>query len=247
MKGIFRRKGQPRTYRQLCKSDLKAFTVSVRETDLALWAEKDLTMEATDLVLKYRHQIEEYISLDPVFATTLIPHPVSPDAPLIVKSMAESAACVGVGPMAAVAGAIAEFVGKDLLIYSQEVIIENGGDNFLHSTKLRRVGIYAGNSPFSFRIALEIEPQDMPVGVCTSSGTVGHSLSFGKVDAAVVISPSATFADAAATAIANLIQTPEDIPRGIEFARHFEQIRGVLLIIGEKMGAWGKLKLISLE
>lgn len=239
-------KGEPRSYRELCKSDLIAFTVSIRETDLALWAEKDFTKEATDLVLKYRHQIEEYIGREPLFATTLSPLPVTPDAPPIVKDMAKSTTCVGVGPMAAVAGAIAEFVGQDLLTYSREVIIENGGDNFLHSGKLRRVGIYAGSSPFSNRIALEIEPQDMPVGICTSSGTVGHSLSFGKADAVTVISSSATFADAAATAVANLIQTPEDIRRGIEFARQFKQIRGVLLIIGEKMGAWGKIKLIPL-
>jgi ApbE superfamily uncharacterized protein (UPF0280 family) len=157
--------------------------------------------------------------------------------------MSESARKVGVGPMASVAGAIAEFVGNELLAFSPEIIIENGGDIFLKSLKKRLIGIYAGKSPLSGKIGLEINEQDTPLGVCSSSGTVGHSLSYGKADAVVVLSKSATLADAAATAIGNLIVEPSDIPRGIEFAKGIESLLGIIIIKDDKMGLWGKVKI----
>ena len=132
--------------------------------------------------------------------------------------MSESAEKVGVGPMASVAGAIAEFVGNELSAYSAEVIVENGGDIYLKSLEKRIIGVYAGESPLTGKLGLEIDGEDTPLGVCTSSGTVGHSLSFGKADAVIVLSKSATLADAAATAIGNLVAQPEDITRGVEFA-----------------------------
>ncbi len=134
---------------------------------------------------------------------------------MIVKTMAEAAEKAGVGPMAAVAGAIAEYVGRELLPFSREVIVENGGDIFLKTQKTRSIGIYAGeSSPFTGKLALRIEPKDTPLGICTSAGTVGHSLSFGKCDAAILVSPSASLADAAATAVGNLIQSADGHPQG---------------------------------
>jgi len=154
---------------------------------------------------------------------------------------------VGVGPMAAVAGAIAEMVGRELLNFSSEVIVENGGDIFLCHKKMRHIGIYAGDSPLSGKLALEIEPEDTPLGVCTSSGTVGHSLSFGKADAAIVLSPSAALADAAATAVGNMVKTAEDMPRAIEFVREVEGLTGIAIIVGDKMAVWGKINLVRRE
>jgi hypothetical protein len=159
--------------------------------------------------------------------------------------MEEAAEKVNVGPMAAVAGAFAEFVGKDLLKFSSEIIIENGGDIFLKTAKTRLVGVYAGeNSPLTGKIALKIEPADTPLGICTSSGTVGHSLSFGKSDAVVVLSPSAALADAAATAIGNIVKAETDIEIALEFARGVSGLVGVAVIINDKMGVWGKVNLI---
>ncbi|GAG89833.1 unnamed protein product, partial [marine sediment metagenome] len=111
------------------------------------------------------------------FLTSLEPLFVSDNAPRIVKSMSEAAKRVGTGPMASVAGAIAEFVGNELLAFSPEIILENGGDIFLKSSKKRLIGIYAGKSPLTGKIGLEINGDDTPLGICTSSGTVGHSLS----------------------------------------------------------------------
>jgi len=157
--------------------------------------------------------------------------------------MAKAGKKVGVGPMAAVAGAIAEFVGRDLLDYSPEVIIENGGDIFMKSLKVRNIGIYAGNSSFTKKITLKILPQETPLGICTSSGTVGHSLSLGNSDAVIVISPSTSLADASATAIGNLIKNESDISQGIEFAQKVKGIKGILIIKDNKMGIWGNVKI----
>ena len=214
---------EPRTYRHWVKGkDLVPFNVTVKETDLYIRASKNLRSKALKLVLKYRDTLEKYIEKNPSFLTALEPLPVGDGAPRIVKLMLESAKKTGVGPMASVAGAITEFVGTELLAFSPEVIVENGGDIFMKSLRKRTVGIYAGQSPLTGKIGLEINGEDTPLGICTSSGTVGHSLSYGKADAVVVLSQSATLADAAATAIGNLIKQPEDITGGIEFAESIE-------------------------
>jgi ApbE superfamily uncharacterized protein (UPF0280 family) len=149
--------------------------------------------------------------------------------------------------MAAVAGALAEMVSKDLLRQSKEVIVENGGDIYLATSKERMIGIYAGRSPLSLKIGIVISPEDSPLGVCTSSGTVGPSLSLGKANAVCTVSKSAALADAAATAVGNVVREKKDIESGLERAREIEGTLGALIIFEEKMGVWGKLKLAQLN
>jgi ApbE superfamily uncharacterized protein (UPF0280 family) len=235
---------QPRSYRHWVKAEgLISFNVVVKETDLYIRASSNLRRKAYKLALKYRSMLEEYIKRNPAFLTSLEPVTVGEDAPRIVTEMARATSKVGVGPMASVAGAIAEFVGNELLAFSPEIIVENGGDIFLKSLQKRMIGIYAGKSPLTGRIGLEISGQNTPLGICTSSGTVGHSLSYGRADAVIVLSPSATLADAAATAIGNLIVQPEDIPNGIELAKSIERLKGVIIIQDDKMGLWGEVKI----
>jgi len=235
-----------RTYRSWAKTgDLVFFEVIEKETDLAIYASKNLEKQARAAVLTYRQDLERYIGKHPDFYTSLEPLKVEADAPVIVKSMVESSARAGVGPMAAVAGAIAEFVGRDLGRFSEEIIVENGGDIFLKTAKKRTLGVYAGEtSPFTGKLALEVGPAEEGLGVCTSSGTVSHSLSFGKSDAVVIISKDTALADAVATATGNIIKGPEDITRAIDFARSIKGVIGVLAIVQDKMGSWGQIKLI---
>jgi ApbE superfamily uncharacterized protein (UPF0280 family) len=235
---------EPRTYRHWVKDkDLVSFNVVVKETDLSIRASSNLKRKALKLVVKYRDMLERYIERHPSFLASLEPITVEEDAPRIVSEMTEAARKAGVGPMAAVAGAIAEFVGSELLAFSPEIIIENGGDIYIKSLKKRLIGIYAGKSPLTGKLALEINGEDTPMGICTSSGTVGHSLSFGKADAVVVLSKSATLADAAATAIGNIIIQPSDIPHGIELAQSIDGVKGVVIIQDDKMGLWGEVKI----
>ena len=239
---------EPKTYRHWVKGkDLISFNVVVKETDLYIRASTNLKRKAHKLVLKYRNTLERYIERHPSFATSLEPVSVGDDAPHIIKSMSAAAGKVGIGPMASVAGAIAEFVGMELLAFSPEIIVENGGDIYLKSLDKRIVGIYAGKSPLTGKIGLEINGQDTPLGVCTSSGTVGHSLSYGKADAIIVLSKSAAPADAAATAIGNLIVQPDDIQGGIDFAKGIDGLLGVIIIKDDKVGLWGEVKICQLS
>ena len=234
---------QPRTYRHWVEGgDLVSFEVVAKETDLYIRAESNLRRKATERALKYRAQIAGYIGHHPEFLASMAPVSVQSEAPRVVRSMTEASSVAGVGPMAAVAGAMAECVGRDLLDFSAEVIVENGGDIFLKSLKRRFVGIYAGESPLSGKLALEILPEDTPLGICTSSGTVGHSISFGRADAVIVLSPSTSLADAAATAIGNLVGGVDDIPQSIEFAREIDGVKGVVIIVGDGMGLWGGVR-----
>ena len=239
---------EPRFYRYWVKDDdLVSFNVTVKQTDLYIRARSNLRDKALKSVLKHRANLEAYIEHHTLFLTTLEPYQVEVKAPAIVKEMARASQIAGVGPMAAVAGALAEAVGRDLLAFSSEVIVENGGDIFLKTRRKRLVGVYAGYSPFTGRIALEIAPKETPLGICTSSGSIGHSLSLGNANAAIVLSPWAALADAAATALGNLVKTARDIPQAIEKARSIEGLHGVIIIIGDAMGVWGKVKIVPLN
>ena len=238
---------EPRTYRHwVQEQDLISFNVIVKETDLYIRASTDLQKKTFQLVIKYRKQLENYIKNHPIFAVSLEPVEVEESCPLIVKDMADSSTRFNVGPMASVAGAIAQFVGNELLEFSPEIIIENGGDIFLKSQKDRVVAIYAGKSPLSGKFGLEVKGKDTPLGICTSSGTVGHSLSFGKSDAVVIVAESASIADAAATAIGNMVTTVEDINKAVEYAQKSKLLKGVVIIKDDRMGMWGDIELCEI-
>jgi ApbE superfamily uncharacterized protein (UPF0280 family) len=239
---------EPRTYRCWIKdSDLVSFTIGVKQTDLYIRAHHNLEDKAIKSALKYRDSLEKYIKHHPLFLTTLEPYQAEAGAPLMIKEMAKASQIAEVGPMAAVAGAIAEAVGRDLLRFSPEVIVENGGDIFLKTSKKRLLGIYAGQSPFTGKIALEIKAEETPLGICTSSATVGHSLSLGHADAVIALSPSTPLADAVATAIANVVRGTDDIPKAIEKAQSIEGLHGIAVIKGDRIGIWGKVKIVPLS
>lgn len=231
-------------YRGLIREcDLISSRVLVKQTDLMVSGFKDLTKEATALVHHYRRQIEEYIDNNPHFTRALFPVKPDPFAPKIIVSMIEAASKAGVGPMAAVAGAIAENVGSDLLSLSRDIIVENGGDVFIRSQRKREILLLAESSNFfGQKVAIKAWPE--PLGVCTSSGRLGHSLSFGKADAVMVVDNSAVMADAMATGIANQIKKESDIKIGIRMAQETGAL-GVLILVEGQMGAWGQIELVS--
>jgi len=252
------------TYRSLIStSDLEKFELLVKETNLLIlfkqnslnnmWetspdvdANNKLRTIAYNSLLDCRQQIENYIKSYPSFQKSYAPVRAGKNDSSIIKEMVKASSLVNVGPMAAVAGAIAEFVGKELLKFCKEVIVENGGDIFLKTDKKRRVGVYAGESPFSEKIALEIAPESTPLGICSSSGTFGHSFSFGKADVALAVAKSSALADVSATAIGNLIQTKEDLSRGISFAKKIPGLSGTVIIKEDEIAIWGKIKIVHI-
>lgn len=231
-------------YRDWVKSDdLVRSIVSYRDTDLCISGQRDLREEALESIRRYREEIEDYIKIEPKFKDSLGPVEGRRNPPPIVKKMIEASRIAGVGPMAAVAGAVSEFVGYDLLNFSKEIIVENGGDIFIKSSKDRRFGIFAGESPLTGKLTFEIMAEDTPLGICTSSGTVGYSLSFGKADAACIISKDTALADAVATATGNKVKDAGDIEEGISFAKSTPGVAGVIIVVGSKFGTWGKIRL----
>ena len=234
-----------RTYRnKVLNHRLISYQVKVRETDLFISSDRDFRQAARQSVHLYRGYLESYINAHPDFLTSLIPLKIDDLAPDIVRDMMKVSQVAGVGPMAAVAGALAEYVGQDLLKLTPNVIVENGGDIFLKSKDEINIGIFAGDSSFSEKLALKIRPEEMPMGICTSSATVGPSLSFGIADAVCVKSKSAAMADAAATMIGNLVKTKKDIKKAISYGSQIKDVIGILIIVENEMGLWGEMELL---
>ncbi|HOX54677.1 MAG: UPF0280 family protein [Candidatus Omnitrophica bacterium] len=238
-------KYQPRFYRNwLDKKELFTKHIVVGESDILISSDVDLDEDFLRArISDYRKNIAKYILCDRNFSTSLTPIRVSKGAPLIVKDMAEAAKKSGVGPMAAVAGAIADYLAKDLKNMTKELIIENGGDIFLKTKTKRRIGIYAGDSKLSGKIVIEIDGKKTPLGVCTSSGTVGHSLNFGITDATVIVAKTSTLADAVATATSNIVKKSEDIKKAINFAKSIQGVTAILIIVKDLLSAWGDIKI----
>lgn len=235
-----------RTYRQgIDPAGLVGFEVKVKETDLHILAPEDMTALALQQVILYRCQLEGYIADHPQFLPALVPQPRDLLAPPLVKEMLKAGELADVGPMAAVAGTFAEFVGRDLLAAgATEIIVENGGDIFLSRFQESIISIFAGASPLSGRIGIRLESG--PQGICTSSGTVGHSLSFGKADSVTVLSASTALADAAATRIGNEVKTEADIANALDIAKTIPGLTGAVIVKGSQIGAWGKVELVRI-
>lgn len=236
-----------RIYRtRISPEGLVSFNVCVKETDLWISSDRDLKKETKDLVFDYRYQLENYIKLHPSFLTSLKPYPDDPYAPLMVRDMIRTTRELGVGPMASVAGAIAQYICLELLKLTNQVIVENGGDIFLSIRRRLTVSIFAGESPLSEKIGIVVPTRLMPVGICSSSGKVGHSLSMGSADVICLISSSAVIADGAATALGNRIDTKNDLDKVPEWAGTINGILGGAAIMGDRMVAWGDIELIDL-
>jgi len=234
-----------RTYRNKINHPLlKTFNVTIRETDLFILADTSLLDPSSRSVYKHRKYIESYIDIHPEFMTSLTPLRYDDLAPPVVRDMLKAARIANVGPMAAVAGAIAEHVGRDILNESKNVIVENGGDVFIHTEQEAIICVFAGQSPLSNKIKLRIAPEHMPAGVCTSSGTVGHSLSLGNADAVCVISTSAAVADAAATAVGNRVNSLNDIEPALKWGTTLDEVTGIIIVFGNRIGVKGRIELV---
>lgn len=239
---------EPRTYRRQINPDaLVTFEVVQAETDLQVSAASECATPAHEVVRELRGALEGYIGTHRRFAESYVPMAVEADAPEIVRAMAAAAAAAGVGPMAAVAGAVAERVAKRLLAYSADVIVENGGDVFLAGAGERRVLLVAGSSPLSGRVAIALGASDLPAAVCTSSGIIGHSVSLGAAHAATVIANDGALADAVATGLGNRVHGPENIEEALAYAHSVPGVRGAVVIVGDRIGAIGEVRLVPVE
>lgn len=207
----------------------------------------DLSEEAEKLVRELRQLLREHIAAQDEFLTSLSPVKRLDGIPAIVQTMYCASELAYVGPMAAVAGAIAEYTGRALLDKTEEIIVENGGDIWLSLKAPVTVGMYAGRSPFSSKLGIMVRPEQTPMGMCTSSGKVGHSLSFGKADAVTICAKDAALADAVATETCNRIRGEEDLKSAIDFALSIRGVSAALAILDDRIAIKGDIELLNIS
>jgi ApbE superfamily uncharacterized protein (UPF0280 family) len=254
-----------REYReQFNKERFNGFNVIHRETDLWIGTDPNAALAnelphpdsrdnvpekmktiSVEKIKELRKKLDEYIDTEPRFAKSLVPYKPEIDAPMEIVEMANAAAKAGIGPMASVAGLFAREVGRALLhnFLLKELVIENGGDIFALIKKSLVLSIFAGDSPLSGKIGLVIPADTGQIGFCTSSGTVGPSLSFGNADAVAVVSRDVLLADAFATALCNQVKTPEDIEKVLTISKDYPEILSVVIICKDKIGVQGKFEI----
>ncbi len=236
---------EQRFYREWMEhKGLKQFRIVQDKSDLLILASLNGAKAlATETLKTARAEIEGYITTHPEFLRSLAPVPIASHAPSIVKHMGLAGDRFNVGPMAAVAGTIAEVVGKELCASGGEVIVENGGDIFARVETPMTIGLYAGeDSPFKDKLAFRVDARG-GIGVCTSSGKVGPSISFGQADAVVAVSKSTALADAAATSIANQIRKKEDIDIIVEEQKKRGDLDGLIACLEDRLGIFGDIEI----
>ena len=192
----------------------------------------------------HRQRLKGYLSKYPLVLQALNPVELKGSIPRVIEIMSRVTEPLHIGPMAAVAGVLADLAVESMLEKNVRVaVVENGGEIFVHSIQTPfNIGLYAGNAPVSAQIGFQILPSDCPIGVGTSSGTVGHAFSFGKADAATVFAENAAIADAAATAVCNTVRghdVQQSVETGINFAESLSFIRGAIIVRGDYIGSTG--------
>ncbi len=191
---------------------------------------------------RQRRILEDYIGRHPDFRRSLEPLDLLAGAPDVAQSMARAARLVGVGPMAAVAGAMAQFAGLAALeAGAREAIVDNGGDIYIRAVEPVIIGLKTGTADLADRLAFSLQADDTPISICSSSGKMGHSMSMGECDLATVVAKDAALADAAATQAANLVGNVDDIDPALENIAGIEGVDGVMIIKGARIGLAGKL------
>lgn len=240
-----------RTYREhLQRERWHSFTVTFKETDL--WIGIDAASFQAEIrtftetrVRALREEMDTYLAHDRDYLTALIAYEANSTAPVLLREMSEVSYKSGIGPMSAVAGAVSQQIGREIKARFgiKEIIVENGGDIYADIQSDIDIAVFAGQSPLSEKVGLTIKAEYSPLGICTSSGTVGPSLSFGKADAVMIICKDCALADTFATAFANQIQTPEDIALCMEKIERVDEILAAICIKDDKIGILGEFPL----
>lgn len=225
----------------------------VKQSNLLFISNLAVAIQAATLsVLFNRTLLENYVRDNSTFACSLSPIRVDEAAPRVVRLASEAAMAAGVGPFAAIPGALADLASEEMRLRGASVcVVENGGEIAANSKIPLNVGVYAGASPISARIGFRLESSDFPVGIATSSASVSHALTFGEADAAVAVADTAALSDASATAICNAVTGKDleaSVQAGLETAEDIPHLRGALVVRGRHVGSVGRLpRLLNLK
>jgi len=240
-----------RTYRTRFAGDARRwFCVKFLESDLWIGVDNgsysaSMEKDVYDFIVDLRRSMDAYLLMDPQYKASLTPYDAGLEAPAILKDMSKVSYKTGIGPMSAVAGAVALRVAKFLKSQFdvKEVIVENGGDIYASALEDMDISVFAGQSPLSEKIGLHIPAADFPLGICTSSGTVGPSLSLGRADAVMIVCKDVLLADSYATAMANRIKSVNDLQPVIDRIRNIPDILGAIAVKDDRLAICGQYEL----
>lgn len=236
-----------RSYRSRFSNDGRRwFCVKFLESDLWIGVDSgsyraSMEDEVYAFLVDLRRQMDAYLLMDPQYKAALTPYDAGLEAPGILKEMSRISHKTGIGPMSAVAGAVAKHVAD--FLGTKDVIVENGGDIYAKATSDMDISVFAGQSPLSEKVGLHIPAAAFPCGICTSSGTVGPSLSLGRADAMMIVCQDVLLADSYATAMANRIKTVNDLQPVIEQIQNNPEILGALAVKDDKLAVCGLYEL----
>ena len=218
---------------------------NINESIVRFYSDSHHAIDAAFATIQFhRQRLKDYLSEYPQVLHALTPVELKGSIPRVVENMRSVTEPLGIGPMAAVAGVLADLAVESMLEKNTRVAaVENGGEIYIHTIQTPfNVGLYAGTAPVSAQVGFQIFPSDCPIGVGTSSGTVGHAFSFGKADAATVFAENAAIADATATAVCNTVRgrdIQQSVETGINFAKSLPFIRGAIIVRGDYIGSTG--------
>ena len=246
---------EQRSYRNKFNSRrFKGFQVKYLETDLWIGCDPEsfqteMQEVALDKIKVLRQKLDDYIKTVPEFAKTLNPFQTGETVAKEAIEMAKAAEKAGIGPMSTVAALFARETGIEIIqnFSVKELVIENGGDIYACLKNEMVLSVFAGRSPISEEIGIAIPSGTGEIGICTSAGTVGPSLSFGKADAVAVVCKDVLLADALATALGNEVKSPADIEKTLELSQKYPDILSVLIICEDKLGVRGELEIRLLK
>ncbi|MCW4050940.1 MAG: UPF0280 family protein [Candidatus Bathyarchaeota archaeon] len=213
---------------------------SLKETKGIIISDSKAAIQAAlESLQRHRLELENFCETHPTFQYTLEPLEIK-EGPESARLMAEAGSIAGVGPMAAVAGVLADLAVRDMIEAGAKVAgIENGGEAYFVLNRPLTVSLQAGDTPLSRRVGFRLEK--FPVGVATSSGRYSHALSLGDTDAVTVFASTSGLADAVATSVGNMIkdQKGDTVQRGVEHGLSIPGVHGVMIVIDEKVGIGG--------
>ena len=228
----------------------ESFVITQKDSDLWIGIDKEsfqpkIKKYAEKKLIKLRSELEKYLDVHTEFQKSFTSVKALHSAPIIAKAMSSASMKAQTGPMAAVAGAFSQFIGRAIQkkFDVQEIVVENGGDIYISTKKDLFISVFAGSSSLSEKVGINISGATEKLGICTSAGTVGPSFSFGKADAVMVVCEDTLVADAYATAIANEVRTADDIEAALRYVDSEPLIQTVLVICEEKIGIKGKHEL----